>query len=95
MSVSTAVPARAQTPLPGDPRLIRVYRATDWKEMGSCAGATLDGHCAHPREDGTVPCAGCVIVLPMAVEGSVQWHIPDGYRTCFAAGFAEYCRAGG
>lgn len=92
-AVPIPVPVRAQTPLPGDPHRIRVYRASDWSEVGTCAGATRDGRCSQPQEDGGVPCAGCVLVLPMAVEGSVQWRIPSTYRGCFPGTYAAYSRA--
>ena len=91
MSSVTKFPAPAQTPLPGDPRMIRVYRESDWQEISRCHGATADGRCTHPIEDGTVPCAGCVLVLPEAIRGSVQWHIPAGYRGCFVGSYTAYC----
>lgn len=93
-AVPVPVPVRAQTPLPGDRHRIRVFRASDWKEIGSCAGATGDGRCSQPGEGGSVPCAGCVIVLPMPVEGSVQWHIPASYRGCFPGSYAAYTHSG-
>ena len=77
----------------GRPGTVVFHRPSDGAEVGSCVGPGSDGRC--PRAlGGQVPCAGCILSLPLAVRGARDWHVPEGYRTCFLGGYDVYRQAG-
>ena len=61
-------------------------------QVETCKGPDAKGRCPRPLADGSVPCAGCVLALPVPVEGSRQWHIPAGYRACVVGSYGVYRR---
>lgn len=71
-----------------------IHRLSDGAEVGTCAGPTKDGRCPRPAADGTVPCAGHVLVLPLAVRGTPQWRIPEGWKGCLAGSYDVFCAPG-
>lgn len=103
--LSTA-PAKAETarrahssfsfPQPADmslaryPRSIAVCRLSDGAEVGRCSGPDLAGKCPQVLANGTVPCSGAVLSLPRPIRGSMEWHIPSGYRTCLLGSYEVF-----
>ena len=65
--------------------MVTVYSASG-KELSTCAGPNAQGRCSRPLEDGTVPCAGCLLALPRPIRGSLDWQIPAGYDACRLGG---------
>ena len=62
---------------------VLICRLADGAEVDRCHGPDQAGRCPRALDDGTVPCAGQVLALPLVVRGSWAWHIPAAYRTCF------------
>ena len=95
-SVARAARARFDQPqavdlhLPGRADLITVYRAVNARPESTCHGPDARGRCPIARADGTVPCSGCTIVLPMAVRGSREWRIPEASTTCLAGSYGAF-----
>ena len=73
--------------LPGRVDRITVYRQGAGGPATFCSGPDAHGSCPIAKADGTVPCAGCSLVLPFAVRGSRDWHIPPGYRSCVVGSY--------
>jgi|GEM_PF-6384741 len=96
---AAARPAAAPVPhatdggLSGRPGEVVIRRLKDGLEVGSCHGPDSGGRCPRMTAGGTVPCAGAVIALPRAVRGSLEWHIPSGYRTCMLGGYDAFRQA--
>jgi len=80
-------PQPADLRLPGRPDAITVYRQAAQAPAAFCKGPDARGGCPIAKADGTVPCAGCTLVLPVAVRGSRDWHIPPGYRSCLVGSY--------
>ena len=80
-------PQAADLRLAGRPDAITVYRHGATAPAAFCKGPDAKGGCPIAKVDGTVPCAGCTLVLPVAVRGSRDWDIPAGYRTCLVASY--------
>ena len=95
-SVARATRSRFSQPQPVDlrlptrPDLITVYRAINAKPAYTCHGPDAHGGCPIAKADGTVPCSGSMIVLPMAVRGSREWHIPPGWKTCLVGSYGAF-----
>lgn len=85
-----ARPQPSDRALPGRPGAIAMYSLANGRELGHCQGPDAEGRCPRPLADGSVPCAGCLLALPMAVRGSREWHVPNGYRACLVGGYAVY-----
>lgn len=83
-------PQAVDVHLPGRPDLISVYRAVNSRPDYTCHGPDAHGRCPIAKTDGTVPCSGCTIVLPLAVRGSREWHIPEGSTTCLVGSYGAY-----
>ena len=81
-------PQPADSHRPGRPDGITVYGVFGSNPKSYCDGPDARGGCPIAHADGTVPCAGCVLVLPVAVRGSRDWHIPPGYRSCVVGSYA-------
>ena len=77
-------------PLAGRTGGIVICRLSDGAEVGTCQGPNHAGKCPRPLDDGTVPCAGSALVLPLLIRGSREWHIPAGYRACFMGSYDVY-----
>lgn len=80
-------PQPADTRLPGRPDAITVYRQAATAPAAFCKGPDAGGGCPIAKADGTVPCAGCTLVLPVAVRGSRDWTIPAGYQSCLVGSY--------
>jgi len=80
-------PQPADVRLPGRPDAITVYRQAAQAPAAFCNGPDARGGCPIANADGTVPCAGCTLVLPVAVRGSRDWTIPAGYRSCLVGSY--------
>jgi len=80
-------PQPADTRLPGRPDAITVYRQSAKSPASFCKGPDAAGGCPIANADGTVPCSGCTLVLPVAVRGSRDWTIPAGYRACLVGSY--------
>ena len=76
----------------GRPDGITVYNLFGGAPKAYCDGPDARGACPIARADGTVPCAGCLVVLPEPVRGSRDWHIPAGYTSCLVGSYASYRR---
>jgi hypothetical protein len=90
-----AVPVSAQPhatdmPLPSRRGEVVIYRASDGAEVDRCQGPDYMGGCPRPQAGGVVPCAGCLLALPVVVRGSRGWHIPAAYQTCILGGYDIY-----
>ena len=72
--------------------MVTVYSASG-KELSTCAGPNAQGRCSRPLEDGTVPCAGCLLALPRPIRGSLDWQIPAGYDACLLGGYGALRQA--
>jgi hypothetical protein len=83
-------PQPADMNLPWHPGAIAIYRFSDGAEIGGCSGPDHAGKCPQALADGTVPCAGCVLALPLPIRGSAEWHIPLGYRTCLPGSYEVF-----
>jgi hypothetical protein len=83
-------PLPADSRRPGRPDGITVYNLFGGAPKAYCEGPDARGACPITRPDGTVPCAGCLLVLPEPVRGSRDWHIPAGYRSCLVGSYATY-----
>ena len=79
-----AYPQPADSRMPESPDGITVYGLAGGDPKAFCSGPDSKGACPIAHADGVVPCAGCVLVLPVAVRGSRDWHIPAGYTSCIA-----------
>lgn len=86
-------PIPVDMPLPGRPREIAIYLARGALEVDHCTGSDLTGRCPRPHADGTVACAGCIVVLPAAVRGSRAWEVPLASRECPVGTYAAYRHA--
>ena len=92
-------PAGMDRPYPADVALegtrgrVTLYNARG-VQVETCHGPDSAGRCPRPLADGSVPCAGCLLALPAAVQGSRQWHIPEGYRACMLGSYGAYRQAG-
>jgi hypothetical protein len=80
-------PQPADLQLPGSRGRITVYALGETAPKSVCKGPDALGRCPLVKAGGTVPCAGCVLVLPVAVRGSRDWHIPSGYTSCVAGSY--------
>ncbi len=80
-------PQISDTRLPGRPDAITVYRKGAALPASFCKGPDARGACPIANADGTVPCSGCSLVLPVAVSGSRDWTIPAGYRSCLVGSY--------
>ncbi len=76
--------------LPWRAGAITVCRLKDGAQVDDCSGPDSVGRCPHLLADGTVPCAGAVLSLPMPIRGSAEWHIPAGYRACLVGSYAAF-----
>ena len=90
MHAALFAPTPIDMPLPRETGAIGIYAAAGTAELDRCRGADAEGDCPRPHADGTVACAGCVVVLPAAVRGSRAWAIPSGYRHCPVGSYAAY-----
>jgi hypothetical protein len=84
-----ATPHAVDVDLPVRPLEVTVYSASG-AELSTCAGPDASGRCSRPLADGTVPCAGCLLALPRPVRGSLDWHIPSGYRACLLGSYSAF-----
>ncbi len=82
-------PLPADTRRPGHADAIGVYE-TGGREVAVCTGPDAAGRCPKMLADGTVPCAGHVLVLPAPVRGSRDWHIPAGYQSCLVGSYGVF-----
>ena len=83
-------PVATDSRRPGRPDGITVYNLFGGAPKAYCDGPDARGGCPITRADGTVPCAGCLVVLPEPVRGSRDWHIPAGYKSCVVGSYASY-----
>ena len=65
---------------------ITVYNAAG-SELATCPGPDAGGKCCRPLANGTVPCAGCLLALPLPIRGSFEWQIPSGYQACLVGSY--------
>lgn len=86
-------PVAVDSRLPGRPDAITVYTASAQAPKSFCAGPDAAGRCPIALSDGTVPCAGCVLVLPQPVRGSRDWQIPRDFQTCLVGSYSLYRQA--
>ena len=82
-----ALPQPVDMNLPKLPGRIGVFRLSDGVEIRGCSGPDHDGKCPGLLADGTVPCAGLMLSLPMSIRGSREWHIPIGQQTCLVGSY--------
>ena len=87
---TSSFPQPADMALPRRPGAVTICRLSDGAEIGSCNGPSHAGKCPRAFADGTVPCAGSVLSLPRPIRGSMEWHIPIGYRTCLMASYEVF-----
>ena len=83
---SSFAPFPVDLALPGRRNAVTVY-STSGREVTACEGPDAGGRCSRPLADGTVPCAGCLLVLPRPIRGSFEWQIPADYRTCLLGSY--------
>jgi hypothetical protein len=87
---SFSFPQPADMALPRHPGAVAICRLSDGAEIGSCNGPNHAGKCPRAFADGTVPCAGSLLSLPRPIRGSMEWHIPIGYRACLMASYEVF-----
>lgn len=97
----------AIAPLPGRPQPAEqavaplppasgIFRFSETEAALPCAGPDAAGRCSCALPDGTVPCGGRLLALPVPIRNSRVWHIPEGSRTCVLGSYDVYrTRAGG
>jgi hypothetical protein len=81
-----AAPHAIDLSLPVRRDRVTVFSASG-QELATCAGPDAGGRCSRPLQDGTVPCAGCLLALPRPIRGSLDWEIPAGYRACLLGSY--------
>ena len=87
---SFVFPRPSDKPLAGRAGEVVICRLSDGAEVGHCQGPDHAGKCPRPLADGSVPCAGFLLALPVSLRGSLEWHIPAGYRACFLGSYDVY-----
>lgn len=85
-----AVPQPTDMDMPGLAGAIAVYRVSDGAQTGACQGPDAAGKCPRLLADGTVPCAGHMLSLPVRVRGSRDWQIPAGYQSCLVGSYEVF-----
>lgn len=90
MRSSFISPRPSDMPLVGRTREVAICRLSDGLEVGHCRGPNHSGRCPRPLDDGSVPCAGCLLALPLPIRGRREWHIPAGYRACLLGSYDVY-----
>jgi hypothetical protein len=83
-------PRPTDTRSAGRPGVVSICSLSDGAEVDSCTGPDRAGRCPSAGADGTVPCAGTVLALPRPIRGSLEWHIPSGYRACLLGSYAAF-----
>ncbi len=85
-----SAPQPLDHPLPRTVGAVGIFRASDNCQVDRCTGPDHAGRCPRTSSDGTVPCAGQLLGLPVPVRGSQAWHIPAGYSACPLGGYGAY-----
>lgn len=89
-SAAIGVPHPIDGNFPGRIGEIVIRRMKDGLEVGACHGPDGAGRCPRALADGTVPCAGAALALSRPVRGSLEWHIPAGYRSCMLGSYSTF-----
>jgi len=63
-----ALPQPVDMDLPRHPGGIGIWRLSDGVEITACSGPDHEGKCPGQLADGTVPCAGFMLSLPMSIR---------------------------
>jgi hypothetical protein len=87
---SFSFPQPADMNLPRHSRAITVCRISDGAKIDACSGPDSAGRCPRTLANGTVPCAGSMLSLPLPIRGSREWHIPAGYQSCLVGSYAAF-----
>ena len=80
-------PRQIDIRLPARTGEVGIYRMSDLAAVDRCTGPDAAGRCPRALDDGTVPCGGHVLALPVAIRGGREWHVPARYEGCPLASY--------
>jgi hypothetical protein len=88
-----ARPAAVDTKFQGRAGAVIIRRLSDGLEIGTCQGPDSSGKCPRVLPDTAVPCAAAILTLPRPLNGSLEWQVPAGYRTCMLGSYDAFRQA--